>query len=373
MRRMREAPVMFWIAMGPIAGLAGYGVWHVLSKKGEGKTLTALSGKKDASSSRKAGGKTDPAEGKSGSPSHGKGVARVPASAHSSGGETRDGSKGHVSERQGEGALLASDFEGGSPERGSKEQDFPSRSAAHADLKRSGFAGTGCAVLEFAGEGPALTRMPKEKDWVPIRTAFHQAKADLEKWVVAHGAKLPEATREVLKERIRNVRIQRPPTAEEPDLAWRGMAAVTHDERGVSLIRVGGGFLRTFREQPVRAKFELTRLVSQVALSPCELNRAGLDGEFIWKPLAGCMGIKTGLSVASCQSQVFSEAGWAISTALAHVVSPSGCEIPGMASEAGPGCLKQSVAWLQGEPLKADFEGTQRAIASESASTGGKH
>lgn len=353
---------MFWIAMGPIAGLAGYGAWQVLSKKGGGsKILTALSAKPGASTKQKPkSGSHDATTEKTG---HGAGADRQIAA-------TKDTPVEEFHEDLHEDVEERVALEGG---------------GHGASKSRLSSGGTGCAVLEFAGEGPSLTKAPKEKDWAPVRAAFHKAKSDLETWVDQSSAKLPTATRDALKERIRTVRIQRPPTPEEPDLAWRGIGVLSRDEKGGSLLRIGSGFLRLVQEQPVRARFELTRLVAQSALAPCELNRVGMDGESLWRPLAQCLNVKGGMNASACEGQAFSEAGWAISTALAHRLAPSGCEVPAMAVETGPGCLKQSVAWLNGTPLMGEGAAApQREIASKPqfaapqaqdhpAAAGGKH
>jgi hypothetical protein len=190
-----------------------------------------------------------------------------------------------------------------------------------------------CEQVELRGDGPEITKVSKE-DWAAVMKTFHAVKADLLGWLAKRRRELPERTAAVMEKQVSTLRIQRPPVAEEPDLAWRGIAVWTLDSAGEPMIRVGGGFVKLVVQQPARARFELARLVAQ-AWTPCELAR--VDAGAPWEPLLKCMGVN---EQHACATGSYSEGGWAVSTVMARVVADPGCNIPVFADPSYAGCLK---------------------------------
>src|SRR5690606_26170291 len=147
-------------------------------------------------------------------------------------------------------------------------------------------------------------------------------------------ANIGEKAAGLMEERVRGLRLQRPPAAEEPDLSWRGIASLTEDSLGY-MVRVGGGFIKLAQKDPPRARFELARLLAQ-SWAPCELTKNGVDGAAIWAPLLKCLGVE---EKAGCAAGSYSEAGWAISTTLAAVVANPGCTVPAFAEAERAKCV----------------------------------
>jgi hypothetical protein len=138
-----------------------------------------------------------------------------------------------------------------------------------------------------------------------------------------------------MEKRVNELKIQRPPVLEEPDLAWRGIGVyASGGESGEPIIRVGGGFVKLALAYPDRAKFELARLVAQ-AWAPCELKR--ISPVAAWKPLLDCMNMK---DAQTCGEGTFSEEGWAVSTTLANAVMAPGCELPVLKNPELAKCMK---------------------------------
>ncbi len=189
-----------------------------------------------------------------------------------------------------------------------------------------------CGSFEYFGKGESHPS-PGHADWDQIMKAFRSAKADLGKFLIRHRWNMTDATREALEVRVRELRIQRPPTLEEPDLAWRGIGTLTRDQEGKPLVRLGAGFPKLFKERPARARFELARLVAQV-WSPCELAAAKVESP--WNPLLQCLKLGSALG---CGAGQYSEAAWAVSTVVARQVASPGCEIPAFQGEANVAAL----------------------------------
>jgi hypothetical protein len=200
----------------------------------------------------------------------------------------------------------------------------------------SGNAQDQCSKLEYAGLGPKVSSVSKA-EWSSIMDKFHASKTLLLGWLNEHRKTIPEKTAAVMENQIKEIRIQRPPTTEEPDLTWRGILAWTYDSKGEAMIRVGSGFVKLAVKHPAWAKFELARYLA-MSWAPCELRRAGVDSP--WASLTKCLGIE---ETDSCLDGSYSEAGWAVSTALAERLSKSGCVIPGLSTDAAKACLSKEV------------------------------
>jgi hypothetical protein len=152
---------------------------------------------------------------------------------------------------------------------------------------------------------------------------FHGAKRQLLGYVEKHRADLPENVRQAMERQVHDLKIQRPPAADEPDLAWRGIGIYTLNSESEPIIKLGGGFVRLAIKHPARARFEMARLVAQ-AWAPCELERLAAS-EAPWNGLLKCLSVN---DAQGCAQGTFSEAGWAVATSVAYEVSAPGCQIP---------------------------------------------
>jgi hypothetical protein len=202
-----------------------------------------------------------------------------------------------------------------------------------------------CTSFELRGDGMTETHVSNE-EWTQVMTQFHQSKADLQAWLVTHNTELPGGLVKWMSEQIENAKLQRPPLAEEPDLNWRGIGVVAHNDTGENagpLLRVGGGFVKMSVTEPGRTHFELTRLLAQ-SWSPCDMPTGA---RATWQPLLKCMGLKEQDwdSKKSCAAGTQSEAGWAVASAIAVKVSPPGCVLPAFQNAAVFQCVTNT-AWF---------------------------
>lgn len=205
--------------------------------------------------------------------------------------------------------------------------------------------GKDCASIEYRGEGPKLTKVTKG-DWSAVMDQFHAAKHELLSWLEKRKHDLPESISTVMERQVRNLKIQRPPAAEEPDLAWRGIGVYSQSAQNDPILRIGGGFVKLSLKNPARARFEMARLVAQ-AWAPCELQRLSAKDE-TWLPLLKCLGMSES---QGCGEGTFSESGWAVSTTLAAAVSAPGCQIPAFKLPEFAQCVKQ-IPFAQGKTDK---------------------
>ena len=222
--------------------------------------------------------------------------------------------------------------------------------------------GKECAAVEYRGDGPEQTKVTKA-EWAAVMDQFHSAKSSLTSWLNHHRREFPDATFAMMEREVKDLKIQRPPAADEPDLAWRGIGIYTQGNEAEPMIKIGGGFVKLASKRPARAKFEMTRLVAQ-SWAPCEMARAsgpnGGDAVATWNPLLKCLGVT---EAQNCAQGTYSESGWAVSTTVAAAVSPPGCQIKAFASPELAKCMKQI-------PLAA---GRSVASASESAHSDSAH
>jgi hypothetical protein len=187
-----------------------------------------------------------------------------------------------------------------------------------------------CSSVEYPGKGKFA---PGDRG--VLSRALTGAKEDLIAWVERHRIKFPTSTYETLMGQIRSLRLGEPSVAEDPDLAVRGIGVWTRDSKG-PVVRLGPGFLILMKKDPERARFELIRLAAQ-GWAPCELTRLGAPGP--WSAYLRCMGIQE--SEKGCGIGDYSEAGWAVSSAVASVlVKPGrlGCTLPAFSDSSHAEC-----------------------------------
>jgi len=190
---------------------------------------------------------------------------------------------------------------------------------SHGSMQKDGI----CSSFELFGAGPQ-TETPTSRDWQKAMSLFHASKEGLLAWTLENRWRIPDRAWALMESRVREMRLQRPPTSEEPDLAYRGVGVLTEDPEGKPLIRLGAGFIRLVSESPTRAKFEITRLIAQ-AWAPCELEKSKVEQP--WPLLLSCLGLPAD---PECGAGTYSEAGWAVSSVIAAKVSPPGCELPAL-------------------------------------------
>jgi hypothetical protein len=214
--------------------------------------------------------------------------------------------------------------------------------------------GKTCGSFEYFGAGlkhPA----PTAADWDALKKSYWGIKADLEKFLVKHQLEIPQETWKQMRSSLKDLTIHKPSIELEADLAWRGIPVLTRDGEGKPMVRLGAGFMKLFREKPQRAKFELARVMAQV-WSPCELSSHHADP--VWTGLLKCMKLE---GAEGCGQGQYSEAGWAVSTAVAQQVAAPGCTIPAFADASG----KELKACADEIPFVPANHGGQRQPASD--------
>lgn len=191
-----------------------------------------------------------------------------------------------------------------------------------------------CHPVEYQGDGFQNTHISAEQ-WKKLVGEFHQAKQQLEVWVKSGSYPLSDKAKLYMQHQLHELKLIHPPTTDEPDLNWRGIGVWTRDEKDNVSIRLNSGFVKWALKDPKRTQFEMTRLVAQ-SWAPCEMERIGEAS--MWKDLLQCLEVK---EAQGCADASFSEAGWAVSTGLAEVISPVGCTVPAFESSKKMACLKQ--------------------------------
>jgi hypothetical protein len=192
----------------------------------------------------------------------------------------------------------------------------------------------GCESFEFLTPDPA-SAAPSDAEWAPMLEMYRATKNKLIDYASQFEAELTPPVLEAMKEKMKAVRIYRPPGTDEPDLAFRGIGIYSQASGGTPVLRIGPGFVSLFEQHPERARFEMARLLAQ-AWAPCEFPAAP-EGP-VFNSLLKCLGVDQKLG---CDPRGFSDAGWALSTALANAVAYPGCEIPGLKTESVRACIPQ--------------------------------
>lgn len=197
-----------------------------------------------------------------------------------------------------------------------------------------------CGSAEYFGAGPEQTQLDPVF-WSQFMGEYHAAKSNLIQWISANRSYFSDAFIKEMEEEVRGTRVMRPQNQIEPDLTWRGVAAWTRPRAGAvenggrpALIHVGSGFLQLFQKNRARARFEIARLLAQ-SWSPCELAHS--KDSKVFKEFYSCMGLTE--TQIECKPGVVSEATWALSTAVALLVSQPGCQIQAFSDERSAACL----------------------------------
>ena len=180
-----------------------------------------------------------------------------------------------------------------------------------------------CAAVEIPGRGPAQALVSKA-EWDEFMKLFRGIKEQYAAWLGARVTRKNSKSMGWMIEQMGALKVQRPPTVGEPDLAWRGVAILSNEPSGEPIIRVGDGFLVYLKQSPARAKFELARAMAQV-WAPCTLSHEKKSMD--WK-LAGI----TELKQDDCEAPGVSDSAWATSSAMAVQIADPGCSIPGLGS-----------------------------------------
>lgn len=195
-------------------------------------------------------------------------------------------------------------------------------------------SGGKCMSIEYRGEGMTGTQITP-KEWAKVVDQFLEVKKDLGDWLGKNRKNFPEKVALTMERRLRQVRLQKPPVAEEPDLAWRGIGVFAKDQNDNPIVRLSPGFVKLVTKQPTRSRFELARLIAQ-SWAPCELAR--FEAQEAWQPMLSCLNVKEG---NACGTGSYSEGGWAVSTAIATIVAPPGCTVPAFAQPEYAQCVKK--------------------------------
>ena len=205
-----------------------------------------------------------------------------------------------------------------------------------------------CKVAEYPGLGTEFSKIPAQT-WARVLDEYHEAKAITLAWIAEErmNGSIPAELAEWMDAQTRDIRIQRPPTAEEPDLSWRGIVAMSEDLGGTPLIRVGGGFTALLERDPRRARFELVRAISQM-WSGCRMAQAKLSAP--WGEYLSCMG----LTASSCNPGSLGEDSWAISTRVATQIASPGCRIPAFEGAKATQCYSRFPASVAAAKVEAE-------------------
>ena len=232
--------------------------------------------------------------------------------------------------------------------------------AAHGS-DHSVASGEFCAPLEEPGR-PAGDIKLTQNAWMPVVEDFRSAKRGIVEWVKNHPAQFPAAQLEEITARVMDLQIQRPPSQDEPDLAWRGGVVLSRMTDGKTILRVGGGFLALHSKEPARARFELARAVA-MTLAPCELAKFGLADT--WESALSC---SNGYIKEGCETGSLSNQAWLIGSAIATETQSPGCRVRAVEKSGFLGCLKghAPVAAAHDERVPVGVAALGREIASES-------
>lgn len=210
-----------------------------------------------------------------------------------------------------------------------------------------------CTSFEEPGSSPRTITVSAE-DWTQVMNRFHEVKEDLRNWLGRHRKMFGPETYAAMAKELDGLLLQRPPADDMPDLSWRGIGVWTRTTpTSPAMIKLGGGLIHTILDHPARGKFELARLAAQTWV-PCELqsfaerNRgpASVLGSLShvldnpWSRLTGCLGAE---DQAACAPGSYSEAGWAVSSAIASMTENPGCTLPAFKTAGAVACLNAGV------------------------------
>lgn len=191
-----------------------------------------------------------------------------------------------------------------------------------------------CSVLEYPGQGSAAAPLAQAQ-WDQIHKAFQDARGELLSWLRTNKKRFDSDTSKFLEEKLRNVKLLQPKKDDSPDLAWRGITMLGQAKDGNFQVEVGGGFYKLLANHPGRARFEMARTLAK-AWSPCEMAR--LKAPQPWDAFLRCMKMD---EKQQCGEGAYTEAGWAVATAIAREVAPPGCKIPAFSDKEASECTKR--------------------------------
>ncbi|MFN7685443.1 MAG: hypothetical protein ACK5QT_08545 [Oligoflexia bacterium] len=265
--------------------------------------------------------------------------------------------EGHVSRKKGDQPLNSKN------QANLKIQEVPV--VAHGESQPAQAAGV-CSSLEIFGAGPEQVDVDL-MIWSQFMSDYHLAKANLLQWVSANKTLFSDNLAAEMEREIRSTRVMRPQNQIEPDLSWRGIAAWTRpqstspsSEGRPALIHVSSGFLELFKKNRARARFEMARLLAQ-GVSPCELQAAKQAKP--WKDFFACLNLTDEL--AKCTPGAVAEATWAVSSAVASLVSQPGCAVPAFHDEKARACLQ---GFHRGDVASYELEAPKKSAARSIAS-----
>lgn len=210
-----------------------------------------------------------------------------------------------------------------------------------------------CQSIEYAGSGKDLSAAEPGR-WSTLNSLFVDARDHLLSWLEQNRAHFNEKTFASMREQVASVRLEKESLAAEADLGWRGIGVWMRDAQGAVSLKVGSGFTTLAQKDSARAKFELVRLLAQL-WAPCELERQKI--QMPWTAFLNCMDFPP--SALGCGPGGYSEAGWAVSSAVAIQVSPPGCRIPAFTEPGHAACPKDALMPLLRNSTRSTAEKTK--------------
>jgi len=240
--------------------------------------------------------------------------------------------------------------------------------SGHGSESHDAESGDLCMPLEEPGR-PAADIKLTQKAWLPVVEDFRAAKRGIVEWIKKHPAQFPAKKLEEVTARVMDLQIQRPPSQDEADLAWRGGVVLSRMPDGQPILRVGGGFLALHSKDPARARFELARAAA-MTLAPCELAPLGLAAT--WESALSC---SKGYIKEGCELGSFSNHAWLIGSAIASETQAPGCRILAVDKSGFLGCLSGAapLASSHEERVPVGMAALGREIASESKGSSVAH
>ena len=210
-----------------------------------------------------------------------------------------------------------------------------------------------CKYVEYRGLGPQDTKVTKV-EWSLVMDQFHDSKAKLLSWLGTHQKDFSDGQYQLLEKQVKKLKIQRPPAEEEPDLSWRGIGIYTQARDGVDpILRVGSGLIQLVEADPIRARFEMMRMVA-TAWSSCEIARvAGADPTLAknpFSPMLSCLGVVE----SGCAAGGYSESAWALTTTVAASLATPSCKVGAFFEPQAAQCLDPS-KWVVAERIPASL------------------
>lgn len=209
--------------------------------------------------------------------------------------------------------------------------DFPQNTRAPASASKSGEPL--CSSVEYLGDGSL-----GDADWRHVQNVFDDSKSAVFGWLAKNHARFSPAQWSAMHAQLSSVILEHPSTKIDSDLAMRGIGILGQAHSSAARpLKLGEGFVKLLVLDPDRAKFELTRLITQ-SWSTCEGKKVAAESP--WTAYLNCMDV---VGDFGCGENEFSESGWAISSAVASLVSHPGCRIPAFDDRAHAQCIEKTL------------------------------